>query len=162
MELYFLRHGIAEGLASSRANADEKRALTTEGVRQVKKVAQGMKKLGLVFHGVYSSPYRRAHETANLVIQGLGLSSKPKLLETLVPDGDFKSLEALLKTIDPRSRVLFVGHQPSMGLFISKLLSGKDRISVDLQKGGLCCISISEVKRGVLGELKWFLNPQLF
>ena len=74
MKLYFLRHAIAA--EKSGLDKDSERPLTPEGIRQMKDVAQGMKKLGLVFDRVISSPFIRARQTAEVACKGVGCKSK--------------------------------------------------------------------------------------
>ncbi|MEH1949782.1 MAG: histidine phosphatase family protein, partial [Nostoc sp.] len=58
MELYLIRHGIAEdkGLGIK----DEERSLTKEGRQKTEKVAQKLVKLGLNFDLILTSPLVRA------------------------------------------------------------------------------------------------------
>ena len=162
MELYFLRHGLAQDISETRGSSDERRALTSNGIRQVKKITLGMKKIGLSFDRIFSSPYTRARETAEIVVQGIEKGKKIVVADALVPEGHFGEFSELLKGFRGDQKVLFVGHQPSLGIFISKLLSGKEAMFIDVQKGGFCRVDLPAVRKGVRGELKWLLSPQLF
>lgn len=62
MDLYLMRHGIAEEWDPARPDAQ--RALTEEGVAKLERAVLGMRALGIQFDRVLTSPWRRAVETA--------------------------------------------------------------------------------------------------
>ena len=66
MEIYLLRHGIAE----SRAPSDAERDLTEEGRQKVREVTRMAARAGVSPALVLSSPYRRALETAKIAGRG--------------------------------------------------------------------------------------------
>jgi broad specificity phosphatase PhoE len=74
MKIYFLRHGETawnreRRIQGSTAWTD----LTEEGVRLAEAARDGMLERGLVFDRVFSSPYRRALHTAQILCGGLGV-----------------------------------------------------------------------------------------
>ena len=161
MELYFLRHGIAAEPGTVAVSHDSERPLTSEGVEKMEREVESMRCMGLLFDSVVSSPYLRAKETANLVAKGLKFKDKVRYSEALVPGAEFKSFFKLLKEFKPESRVLFVGHMPSLGEFVSHLVSGQGAVEVDFKKGGLCRVDMPQNPvPGALGRLEWFLTPK--
>ena len=161
MELYFLRHAIAVEPGTVAVSHDSERPLTEEGIEKMEEAAEGMKRMGLVMDQVVSSPYARASETAKIVVHGLGFKGKIKFSDALIPNVDFKSFFKLLKEFKPNEKILFVGHMPSIGEFVSTLAFGKATQTMDYKKGGLCRVDMPEViTSGVLGQLKWFLTPK--
>ncbi len=116
MILGLMRHGRAEPVGG-----DERR-LTSEGVREVETAARMLPFKPVV---VYTSPLRRAVETAEIVarIHGIGV----KIEEGLRP-GVF-SVEVFNRLAG--DRVLMVGHNPS----ISRVASFLTRSMVDLGTG---------------------------
>ena len=160
MELYFLRHGIAADRSEGGASHDSERALTPAGIKQMKEIAKGMKRLGISFDHVLSSPYLRARQTAEIVAEGVGFKGKIALSEILTPTADFKDFVGLLKNFESDENLLLVGHQPGLGSFISGLISGTDHILIDLKKGGLCRVDTSELGMAALAELEWLLGPE--
>ena len=159
MELYFLRHADAAGQLTQDPAVDSKRPLTTQGVEDTRRAAQGMKRMSLSFDRIVSSPYRRALETAEIVAQGLGYKGKIEPSDALRPGADFKAFSKLLSRFEGDESVLFVGHQPVLGEFISGLVFGEIHAAVDLKKGGLCHIETSELG-GNLAELEWLLTSE--
>jgi len=75
MEIYFLRHGETEWNRERRIQGSmEWTDLTDEGVRLAEAARDGMIAKGLVFDRLFSSPYRRALHTAQILGAGLGLA----------------------------------------------------------------------------------------
>ena len=77
LKVAFLRHGQTDWNAAHRiqggvADID----LNAEGVRQVESAAEGLVRAGFSFDRVYTSPYRRAVHTAEIVCARLGGTPK--------------------------------------------------------------------------------------
>ena len=151
MRLYFVRHGIAEALATS----DFDRELTKRGRRRVAASAQVMKRLGLAPSQIFSSPRLRARQTAEIIAEALDM---PVTLSEAVNFGfDLADLRRLTKRLDAEAEVMFVGHNPDMSLLASEI-SGVD---ASMKKGGLARIDV--VGRSVDdGELVWLIAPKVF
>ena len=161
MELYFLRHAMAAEPGSISVAHDSERPLTTEGIQRMEESVEGMRRIGFSFDHLISSPYVRAVETAKIVAKGLGFKGTIKFSDKLTPSTTIKDFFKLLKELSPESKVLLVGHLPSIGEFVSYLISGKDTVVMDFKKGGICRVDMPEmIEHGVLGELKWFLTPK--
>jgi len=74
MEVYFLRHGETEWNRERRIQGStEWTDLTDKGVRLAETTRDGMIAAGLSFDRLYTSPYRRALHTAQIIGTGLGL-----------------------------------------------------------------------------------------
>jgi phosphohistidine phosphatase len=155
MQIYLLRHGIAEDRAVDRADAT--RALTAEGIRKMEQAAAGMRRLNVAVDLLLSSPLIRAQQTAEIVGQTLGLSV---LLEpALAPGFDLPMLLALLEKLETRAaqRVMLVGHEPDLGLLTSGLIGGGQ---IELKKGGLALVDLPhDVEMD--GVLRWLLPPSI-
>ena len=159
LELYFLRHGLAAG-KRGREPADEDRPLTPQGLDEMREVARGLRRMKLSFDVIVSSPYRRARQTAEVVADILKFGKKVRLSEALLPGAHWEDFSNLLEELDADERALFVGHQPTLGRLVSKLISGGDGFSIDLRKGGLARVDTSELGTGVLNELVFLLAPK--
>ncbi|HVO33154.1 MAG TPA: phosphohistidine phosphatase SixA, partial [Elusimicrobiota bacterium] len=128
MELYILRHGPAMERTRWK-KADSDRPLTDDGRRKMKKIARGMRSLGLDFDAILTSPFRRAHDSARIVAEALEALRVLKISRSLAPDGDQKALIRHL-ALDFRSweKVLLVGHEPSLSRLISLLTTGAEEL----------------------------------
>ena len=74
MKVYFLRHGETEWNREKRIQGSTGWIdLTSDGVRVAEATRDGMLSSGLSFDRLYSSPYRRALHTAQIIGAGFGL-----------------------------------------------------------------------------------------
>jgi phosphohistidine phosphatase len=160
MELYLLRHGIAEPRGPLTLTDDRSRALTKEGIKKMRRIGQGMRSLDLPIDLVLSSPFARARQTAEIVVEECLLKSKVELTDTLAPGGD---PEVLIKEISTRSgsfrSVLIVGHEPFLSQSLSMLIAGDEGCAIVMKKGGLCKLTVNALKWGRCASLEWFLTP---
>ncbi len=150
MRYYFVRHGIAEDLATS----DFDRELTSRGRRRVAKSAQVMARLNLQPARIYSSPRIRARQTAEIVAKAL---ERPVTLADGVNFGfDLADINSLTEDMHADDGVMFVGHNPDMSLVVHSLTSA----DVSMKKGGLARVDV--VGKARQGELVWLIAPKVF
>lgn len=160
MDLYILRHGIAEPREASTSMKDNERALTSEGERKMRRIAKGIKTMELSFDVILTSPFRRAKQTAEIVAGVLQLRKQLRILPALAAGEKTKDLVAALE--DPLSTfeaVLLVGHEPDLSSLISRLVVGGPDMIMSLKKGGLCKLTLSSVRYGRCAVLEWLLAP---
>lgn len=160
MELYLLRHAIAAAPGSMELRSDAERPLTEDGIKKMRKAVHGIKAMALGFDEVISSPYLRARQTADLVMDELEMDSKIKLSEALVPSADFKDFVKLISQYPSEKKLLLIGHEPSLSGFVSALISSGKCASLEFKKGGMCCVEVLEIKPSPVAQLKWLLTPQ--
>lgn len=161
MNLFLLRHGLAVERTIPGFKLDRDRPLTNQGRKKIRRVAALLKKVQGSFDLILTSPYLRAHQTAELVAEILGESKKLKTSDHLAPG---KPLTGLIQELSHRpelENILLVGHEPDLSRLISVLVAGKPGLAVDLKKGGLCKLEISALRAGHCAKLKWLLTPKL-
>jgi phosphohistidine phosphatase len=161
MELYLLRHGIA--VNAGEAAPDGERPLTDKGSKRIRQAARGLRRLGINFNAILTSPLARAHQTATLVAAALGQEAHLSIVEALKPDGSPDELLSSLKDYDQCENLLLVGHEPLLSDTASLLLTGKktSTIKIALKKGGLCRIEIDSLPPRSSGTLRLLLEPKL-
>jgi phosphohistidine phosphatase len=161
MILYILRHAIAADKAEWKG-ADSDRPLTKDGIRKMKKVAKGMRRLDIKVEWILTSPYRRAYETAVIAARELKLKKRLKTSRMLTPDGDIK---ALIKHLGLNFRtwesVMLVGHEPYLGSLIGLLAAGNASAGTLLDKAGLAKLSTDSLTYGQCARLEWLLSPRI-
>jgi phosphohistidine phosphatase len=158
MELYILRHGIAEE-KSVKWPDDSKRPLTTKGEKRMCQAAAGIKAMGLAFDLVLTSPFERAKRTAEIVVEILG--GKIEISTHLESGADRKKLvQQLNGEYQGRKNILLVGHEPDLSEFISLLCCGNEDLQLTLKKGGLCKLSIAKLQPGKCASMEWLLTPK--
>ena len=160
MEIYLLRHGDAVEPNMWGMKPDAERPLTEDGISKLEKAALGMERMGLAFDRIISSPYVRANETARIVAKGLDHSDKIELCDALCPDATYADFVKIVSKLVSKKSVLFVGHQPSIGGFLSRLIGGAKGASLEFKKGALARVDVADGSAALSGELKWFLTQK--
>ncbi|MEC4812556.1 MAG: phosphohistidine phosphatase SixA [Scytonema sp. PMC 1069.18] len=161
MELYLIRHGIAEERRSDLP--EEERSLTKEGRQKTEKVAHRLKKLGLHFDLIATSPLMRAHQTAEIFISA-GLASQLEECHHLAPNGHIYNwvvewLEP--RNYSPETRLALVGHEPNLSSWAEILIWGQDKAALVLKKAGMIGVKVPE-KGSPLGrsQMFWLTPPK--
>ncbi len=135
MDLILWRHAEAHEhpdlLAGVPGDAkDLARRLTARGEKQATRMATWLDRQLPEAARIWSSPALRCEQTA------LALGRKFKLREELLPEGDPLALLELVQWPHGKSPVVVVGHQPTLGRVIARLLNlAEDDCSV--KKGAL-------------------------
>jgi phosphohistidine phosphatase len=160
VNLYLLRHGIAVEPGTPGYERDSERPLIPKGERRLHSAAAAMKKLGLCFDLILSSPFIRARQTAEIVAGELKLKKRIEFFDGLVPGGNPKTLIHALNELKlPPESVLLVGHEPYLSRLISLLVSGGANAAIEMKKGGLCKLEVEELQHGQCARLSWLLTP---
>ncbi|QYX32200.1 phosphohistidine phosphatase SixA [Sphaerospermopsis torques-reginae] len=159
MELYLIRHGIAE--EHQLGLKDEARSLTQEGRQKTAKVAQRLIKLGLKFDLILTSPLTRAQQTAEILIQA-GLSSQIETSDHLSFKGDIHSW--LQDWLEPRkytqnTQLALVGHEPCLSSWAEILLWGEAKEQLVLKKAGMIGIKVPDDGSPVGRSQMFWLTP---
>ena len=128
MDLILWRHAEADDWTEG--CDDMQRSLTSRGEKQAKRMATWLDRQLPEGTRVVSSPARRCEQTA------LALGRKYKLREELAPEASPDALLTAAGWPNGRSVVLMVGHQPSLGQVVSRLM-GLHQDSCVVRKGSL-------------------------
>ena len=115
MDLILWRH--AEAFEMRELDEDLQRALTPKGERQAQRMAEWLGQRLAHSTRILVSPARRCQQTAK------ALDRKFKTLNELAPDSNGEALLKAARWPDASEPVLIVGHQPTLGLVASYLLS---------------------------------------
>ncbi len=161
MDLYLLRHAIAEPIGEDNHFQDDKRALTPEGSLKMRRASSGLRRLGLHFGLLASSPLVRARQTAEIVAESTKFTAPIQIWQELAPGGSIDGLFKRLQKYQEKESALLVGHQPDLGYLAARLIFGRCEGSLDFKKGGLCCIKVTEMPPEFPGELVWMVTPRM-
>lgn len=155
--LYLLRHGtaVSHGTADVR---DEDRPLTPAGERKVSLVAHGLKRLGIKPRRIVTSPLPRAHRTAQITADALGLTDRLELAEVLQPGSPPSRIRDWLSAQDAEDLML-VGHNPNLTGLLS-LLAGLplDSPAFELKKGAVASLRADDQGRH---QLHWLATSKV-
>ena len=162
MELFIIRHAIAEPLGKKNEFSDEQRALTTEGRSRMRDIVKGLVKLGVEPDLILTSSLTRAVETAEIVAAEAGLAkSEIRQSPNLAPGASADKLFSEIKGLAAVETIALIGHQPDLGSLISRIIAGKSAtIPIQLKKGSVCCLNVTETVPTLRGELVWLLTPR--
>ena len=169
MDLFILRHGYA-GNRLSNPMKDTKRQLTVSGKKEVVEIAKSLKKLGVKFNVIFSSPLARAFQTAKIIAEEYKLTEQIEQSEDLKPNGSKDSLYNKLSKLNIDSVILIVGHEPYLSSMINDIISSnndadrnynKNNNNIILKKAGLSRIKITSTVPKLKGELRWLLTPRI-
>jgi len=156
MQVYLLRHGIAE--AGLPGHADAERALTDEGREKLRRVLKRARSAGVEPSLILSSPYRRALETAAVAAEALGYQGKVVRTRALEPEAPpYDAWEEIRKRSEERS-ILLASHEPLMSSMVAFLLDSP-ALSVDMKKAALVRVDCERAGAEPRGVLKWMLTP---
>ena len=156
-----MRHGDA-GNRLSDPIKDTKRQLTVSGKKEVIEIAKSLKKLGVKFNLIYSSPLARAFQTAKIIAEENKFTKQIEQSEELKPNGSKDFLYNKLSKLNIDSVILIVGHEPYLSSMINDIISNnKNSINIILKKAGLSRIKITSTVPTLKGELRWLLTPRI-
>ena len=156
MQIYLLRHGIAEGARPG--HVDSERALSSEGREKLRRVLRCARAAGMAPDLILSSPYRRAIETAEVAAEALGYQGKVVPTTALQPEASpFDAWEEIRSRHGERS-VLLSSHEPLMSSMAAFLL-GSPALEVDMKKAALVRVDCDRLDPQPKGVLKWMLTP---
>ena len=133
MQLILWRHAESEEDAVS----DLARALTPKGLQQATRMATWfMTQAGsdLTRWKIMVSPAVRAQQTAAALSTESGI--KPATAESIAPEATPDAILQAAGWPDSADNVIVVGHQPTLGLVIARLLSSGDKY-VAVKKGAM-------------------------
>jgi phosphohistidine phosphatase len=159
MKLLMIRHAIAEEREdfARTGKDDSQRPLTDEGRKKMKQAAKGLRKLVPDIGLLATSPFTRAAQTA-AVLDSVYDGLEEVEIEELAPEATPEDFLRWLRKQKSKT-VAVVGHEPSISLLLSWLLTGNERRLYSFRKGGACLVEFNgEVAAGA-ATLLWALTP---
>lgn len=123
--IYLLRHGEAE----DGHDDDAARRLTAKGERQARAAGWALARLGTEIETCLASPKVRAHDTARLACEALGIEVEAA---AALRGGPFDALDLATG----RGEMLLVGHEPDFSAEVGRLTGA----NVKLEKGGIAVV----------------------
>ena len=159
MEVYLLRHGIADD--DSPTGRDSDRQLTAEGRRKLKDVLKTIAAAGVSPDVIVSSPYLRALQTAEIAREILGYQDEVHRSDALVPESDPQQVwQEIRNSYKGMNSIVLASHEPLMSRCAGFLLGYPDLL-VDFKKGAIVRIDVEQFGVQPRGLLRWMLVPKL-
>lgn len=155
MNLYLIRHSIAENISLDKKDFD--RELTSEGKSVIAKTSQAWKNYINQLDIVLSSPLTRAVQTAEII------SSNLQANQNLIKDNNLgtgsrtSDLIELLNSLDYEN-VAVVGHQPDLSIHINNFC-GTGSFNLVFPPAALAKIEFDNSIKYGRGKLIYFIPP---
>ena len=157
MQVYLLRHGIAEDHQPGKSDAQ--RELTSKGIKRLKDVLKQAAAYEVAPSLIISSPLVRARQTAEIAASELGY--KETILETkaLVPESSPEGVWDEIRLHRDAREVMLVGHEPLFSSVYAYLLTSP-ALDVHVRKGSIGHIEVDANSPRPRGILRWILVPR--
>ncbi len=156
--LILMRHGEAGEADSRRWPDDRQRPLTDAGRREHARVAEALRRMGVRFDRLLSSPLARARETAEITARAYGVpaSRADRAARATTPSRPRRSrawprVEA--------TALLCVGHEPTLSRLAGLLTSRDGSARVEMAKSGVAVIECAGPVAPGRGVLRLHLRP---
>lgn len=145
MELYLIRHGIAQEQSSELPDGD--RQLTAKGRDKTQRIAQRLQAIGVEFDLILTSPLVRAQQTAQILMDR-GLSPHLETFFPLSPGEDMpQGLVQLAQEYGHRSHrcLALIGHEPDLGNWAEYLAFGSSQGKLTVKKAGIIGLNLPDL-----------------
>lgn len=159
MKLLLIRHAIAEESEdfAKTGRDDRLRPLTDEGRKKMKQVAKGLQEIVPEIDLLATSPLTRAAQTGAILDSVYGGLSEVEI-EELSPEATPNDFLRWLRK-QKAGTLAAVGHEPSLSLILSWLLTGTERRIFAFRKGGACLLEFPDEVGAGTATLLWALTP---
>lgn len=159
MELYVIRHGIAEPRDPKNVD-DAERQLTDQGRQRTHQASVGMARVLSRPSVILSSPKVRAHQTARII--GEVFDTPVEVLDDLASE----SPDRIFATLHRRKekRLAIVGHEPTLSELVEMLCTkGTVHGFIEMKKAGCIVLDapIEQSPRPGNGKLISSLTPRV-
>jgi phosphohistidine phosphatase len=158
MRVVLMRHGEAGEADPGRWPDDRLRPLTDAGRREHERVAEALRRMGLAFDRILTSPLVRARETAEITARVYGGTAAPEPTDLLGDRAEPRSILAGLAGVEAET-VLCVGHEPTLSRLAALLVSPDGRARLEMRKSGVAVIECARRPAPGGGVLQMHLTP---
>ena len=159
MEIILVRHAKAETRDPNSWPDDDQRPLTAEGRAEQRAAARAMKKMGIKFDFLLTSPLLRARETADLLAKGYRWTEAPQIAEEMGHEYSVGAVVKLLAKFPPDSVVALVGHEPDLSDLTGAMISKDRDVNITVKKSGVVGIEFDGQAEAGKGTLLFHLKP---
>ncbi len=158
MQLYLLRHAIAEEPVAGQADRD--RALVLEGRKKLKEILRLARQADTAISLILTSPYRRARETAEMVADLLATEAELLETSTLEPGSQTEAVWQEVRAQKAVDSIMLVSHEPLLS-YLTAFLLNSPSLRVDFKKSALVRIDVEAFGAQPQGTLRWMITPKI-
>ena len=154
MKILLVRHCKAEA-----GGIDSERDLTPEGKKDAEIIAKFLSRLGCKPAKIVSSPLKRAILTAQAISKS---TNAEVVIDDSLAEATVSTIVSVLQRHLPYEMIIVVGHQPSLGKFVSfACTAGSMEFELKIPPGGICTIETASIPLTSPAKLLWCVNPDL-
>jgi len=130
MQLFIMRHGNANQFGVS----DAQRELTEKGKSEVLVMAAYIQDNKLSFDRVIVSPFKRAQQTAQILLSAIDCAVLAETLDFIIPSGSARNVHDYIdgliakdKSVNNQlEKLLIISHMPLVSYLVEELTQGQD------------------------------------
>jgi phosphohistidine phosphatase len=160
MQIFIVRHGVAVEMLDADIETDAERWLTDVGIKRMEEEASGFQTLVDSIECIFTSPFLRAEQTANILAQAYSTPPPVEKSVLLKPGATLTDIEKLAQKITDDGAGVFVCHQPDCSQIISHLIGSRKPDQIEMRKGAVCRIDVDGAVLPGSGKLMWLLQPR--
>jgi phosphohistidine phosphatase len=159
MDVILVRHAEAGSRDPNSWPDDDLRPVTTEGRRKQATASRAMRRMGITFDFLVSSPLLRAQQTAQVLAEEYGWEEPPQLADQLGHACTPANVLKLLAKFPPDATVCLIGHEPAFSTVAAALVSKSGDARIELKKSGVIGIGFEGAPALGKGVLLYHLKP---
>jgi phosphohistidine phosphatase len=156
-----MRHADAGDADSRRWPDDRLRPLSARGQEEHRRLAHALRRMGVAFDRLVSSPLLRARETAAIVAEAYAWRGPTDETAALADTARPPDLLREAARWPDGEMVLCVGHEPLLSSTAAYVLTGDGAAGVEMRKSGVIAFAFDGHPRPGAGVLLYHLRPDL-
>jgi phosphohistidine phosphatase len=161
IDVYLVRHAIAEQRDFVRWPDDAERPLSPAGRTRFRVAALGLRELVPEIDVVLASPYVRSVQTAEVLAEVTGWPAAQPAPQ-LAGNRPAPDALALLRSLEGVGSVALVGHDPCLSSLTSLLAAGDEgALRLEVKKGGVVFLACPGAPAPGAGVLRWSVSPKI-
>ncbi|MBE0569573.1 MAG: histidine phosphatase family protein [Deltaproteobacteria bacterium] len=154
MRIYLVRH--AEAVDRVPGMPDEARALTARGRLTFRELCGRFRGTGAAPSRILTSPFIRAVQTAEILSEAIRYDGEVVVAPQLSPGFDVEGLDALLEACRGAREVALIGHEPDLGILLTRLLSLPRGFT--MRKGSIAALDLPDAGNRRRAGFVWLLS----
>jgi phosphohistidine phosphatase len=154
MRIYLVRH--AEAVDRVPGMPDAARSLTARGRVTFRELSGRFRETGAAPSRILTSPFVRAVQTAEILSEAIRYDGEVVVAPQLSPGFDVEGLDAILEVCHGAREVALVGHEPDLGILLTRLLSLPRGFT--MRKGSIAAIDLPDAGNRHRAVFAWLLS----
>ncbi len=159
MDLYLVRHAIAEDRDPMRWPDDGDRPLSAKGIERFEQEARGLATLVSDVDVMLASPFARAWSTAEILTKEAGWPP-PIRSDALRSERTAEESLAAIEAARGAEAIAAVGHEPNLSELASLCLLGTIDLPMEFKKGAVLALTFEGAVAPGRAYLRWLLPPK--